>query len=39
MNGIGNEIAKAARRALVYGVVSLVIIAVAAFVLGRLSHG
>lgn len=37
MNGLGNEIAKAAKRALVYGVVTLVMIAVAAFVLGRYS--
>jgi len=39
MTGLGREVAKAAKRALFYGIVSLVIIAVAAFVLGRLSHG
>lgn len=37
MNGFGSEIAKAAKRALVYGVVTLVMIAIAAFVLGRYS--
>lgn len=37
MTGLGNEIAKAARRALIYGIVTLVMIAVAAFVIGRYS--
>lgn len=37
MNGLGNEIAKAARRAVIYGAVTLVMIAIAAFVLGRYS--
>jgi hypothetical protein len=37
MTGLGREVAKAAKRALFYGVVSLVIIAIAAFVIGRCS--
>jgi hypothetical protein len=37
MNGLGDEIAKAAGRAVIYWAVTLVMIAIAAFVLGRCS--
>lgn len=37
MNGLGNEIAKSAGRAMMYGILTLVVIAVVAFLVGRYS--